>query len=120
MEKNGTKNSSLKLKENKFEEIYEVVKLIPYGRVCSYGIIAEYLGSKRGARLVGWAMNALHNRIDVPAHRVVNRTGFLSGKAAFETPNMMKERLESEGITIIEDQIKEFKKYLWDPNHELN
>jgi methylated-DNA-protein-cysteine methyltransferase related protein len=107
------------LKENKFEDIYDVVKLIPKGRVCSYGIIAEYLGSKRGARLVGWAMNALNNRIDVPAHRVVNRNGFLSGKAAFETPTMMKERLEEEGLVIIDDQIQDFDKILWNPNEEL-
>jgi methylated-DNA-protein-cysteine methyltransferase-like protein len=107
------------LKENKFEDIYEVVKLIPSGRACSYGIIAEFLGSKRGARLVGWAMNALQNRIDVPAHRVVNRNGFLSGKAAFETPTSMQERLEEEGLIIIEDQIQDFEKILWNPNKEL-
>ena len=107
------------MKENKFEDIYDIVKLIPFGRVSSYGIIAEYLGSKRGARLVGWAMNALVNRVDVPAHRVVNRNGFLSGKTAFETPNAMKERLEAEGIKVIDDQIQDFERHLWNPNNEL-
>ncbi|WP_341224333.1 MGMT family protein [uncultured Arcticibacterium sp.] len=107
------------MKENKFEEIYEVVKLIPPGRVSSYGAIAEYLGSKRGARLVGWAMNALNNRSDIPAHRVLNKTGVLSGKNAFPHPNMMKEKLEAENLVIIDDKVQDLAEYFWDPNIEL-
>jgi methylated-DNA-protein-cysteine methyltransferase-like protein len=109
----------LKLKENRFQEIYDIVKLIPKGRVSSYGLIAEYLGSKRGARLVGWAMNALQNRQEVPAHRVVNRNGLLSGKAAFNPPSSMQTRLEAEGVFIIDDQIQNFEKHLWNPNLDL-
>ncbi|MFT5884286.1 MAG: methylated-DNA-protein-cysteine methyltransferase-like protein [Arcticibacterium sp.] len=107
------------MKENRFNDIYEIVKLIPKGRVSSYGLIAEYLGSKRGARLVGWAMNALQNQPDVPAHRVVNRNGLLSGKAAFNPPSVMQTRLESEGILIVDDQVQNFEKHLWNPNLEL-
>lgn len=107
------------MKENKFEEIYEVVKLIPKGRVCSYGIIAEYLGSKGGARLVGWAMNALHNREDVPAHRVVNSKGVLSGKNAFSTPTTMQEKLMQEGLKIENDRVQNFEAHFWNPLIEL-
>ncbi len=107
------------MKENRFNDIYEIVKLIPKGRVSSYGLIAEYLGSKRGARLVGWAMNALQKNNDVPAHRVVNRNGLLSGKTAFNPPSEMQSRLENEGIEVIDDQIQNFEKYLWNPNLEL-
>ena len=96
-----------------------MVREIPEGRVSSYGLIARYLGSARGARMVGWAMNACMNRDDVPAHRVVNRLGVLSGKMHFITPTAMQERLESEGIVVENDQILNFKKYLWDPNSEL-
>ncbi|MGR3808879.1 MGMT family protein [Jiulongibacter sp. NS-SX5] len=109
----------MKSKENRFDDVYEVVKLIPTGRVTSYGAIAEYLGTKGGARLVGWAMNALHNRIDVPAHRVVNRNGVLTGKNAFATPTIMQERLEAEGLVIKEDQIVNFQQYFWRPIDEL-
>ena len=107
------------MKENKFEDIYELVKLIPEGKVTSYGAIAEYLGSKGGARLVGWAMNALKNREEVPAHRVVNRNGVLTGKNAFETPATMQQRLEKEGLIIIEDQIQNFEAHYWVPVNEL-
>lgn len=107
------------MKQNKFEEIYEVVKLIPPGRVSSYGAIAEYLGSKRGARLVGWAMNALHNRPDVPAHRVLNRNGVLSGKNAFPHPGMMQEKLEAENLIIINNKVQDLEQYFWNPNTEL-
>lgn len=107
------------MKQSKFEEIYEVVKLIPPGRVSSYGAIAEYLGSKRGARLIGWAMNALNNRADVPAHRVVNRNGVLSGKNAFPTASMMQEKLEAEKIKVIDDKIQNFDQIFWNPNTEL-
>ena len=101
----------------KFEEVYEVVRLIPPGRVTSYGAIAKYLGT--GARLVGWAMNAAHNIDDVPAHRVVNRNGLLTGKFHFETPNKMQELLENESISVIEDKIQNFKILFWDPAIEL-
>lgn len=104
---------------NRFAEIYDLVKLIPEGRVTSYGAIAKYFGSKSGARLVGWAMNAAHALSDVPAHRVVNRLGRLSGKFHFETPTTMQSRLEKEGIIIIDDQIENFDKIFWDPSLEL-
>jgi methylated-DNA-protein-cysteine methyltransferase-like protein len=101
-----------------FEQVYEVVKLIPVGRVSSYGAIAKYLST--GARLVGWAMNAAHGLSDVPAHRVVNRNGLLTGKMHFETPTTMQELLESEGISIKDNQIQNFKEVSWDPQIELS
>ena len=103
-----------------FELVFQVVKLIPFGRVSSYGAIANYLGSKRGARMVGWAMNASHQYEGIPAHRVVNRNGLLSGKMHFPTPDSMQQSLESEGIVIIEDQIQHFSEIFWDPAQELN
>ncbi|HVA98002.1 MAG TPA: MGMT family protein [Bacteroidia bacterium] len=103
-----------------FEMVYQVVRLIPKGRVTSYGAIAQYLGTARSARMVGWAMNAAHNKKPkVPAHRVVNRIGMLSGKNHFETPFKMQELLEKEGIKISKDQIKNFKKHFWNPTIEL-
>ncbi len=102
-----------------FENVYEVAKLIPAGRVTSYGAIANYLGAKRSARMVGWAMNASHTMPDVPAHRVVNSKGLLSGKAHFDTANPMQVLLEKEGIQIKNDQIQNFKECFWDPNKEL-
>lgn len=104
---------------NRFDDIYEIVKLIPKGRVSSYGAIAQYFGAKSGARLVGWAMNAAHTLSDVPAHRVVNRLGILSGRFHFETPTTMQKRLEKEGIKVIDDQIVDFDKVFWDPSTEL-
>ena len=104
--------------ENLFDDIYEVVRLIPIGRVTSYGAIAEYLGSKSGARMVGWAMNACHNMPDVPAHRVVNRNGVLSGKHHFGG-NVMQESLEKEGIKVENDKIIDFQKHFWNPSLEL-
>lgn len=101
----------------KFEEVYEVVRLIPPGRVSSYGAIAKYLGT--GARLVGWAMNAAHDIDDVPAHRVVNRNGLLTGKFHFATPTKMQELLENEAISVIEDKIQNFIILFWDPTIEL-
>ncbi len=103
--------------ENKFDEIYAVVRLIPSGRVSSYGAIAKYLGGG-GARMVGWAMNACHGILDVPAHRVVNRHGFLTGKHHFGG-NLMQELLENEGIKIQQDQVVDFKKLFWNPSFEL-
>lgn len=102
-----------------FESVYEVTKLIPKGRVTSYGAIANYLGSKGSARMVGWAMNAAHNKPDVPAHRVVNRNGLLTGKNHFDARNPMQDRLETEGIKVIDNQIQAFDLVFWDPMIEL-
>ncbi len=115
--KAGTLNSKLKYEMRGFEEIYEIVKLIPKGRVSSYGAIAKFVGT--GARMVGWAMNAAHTRLDVPAHRVVNRNGLLTGKFHFETPTAMQEALEKEGIEVKKDQVQNFKINNWDPSIEL-
>ncbi|WP_186757585.1 MGMT family protein [Echinicola salinicaeni] len=106
-------------KENFFELVYQVVKLIPKGRATSYGAIANYLGAKGSARTVGYAMNACHGMKDVPAHRVVNRQGLLTGKHHFSPPEKMQKLLEEEGLTIKEDKIQNFKKIFWDPNIEL-
>lgn len=103
-----------------FSKVYMVVKQIPAGRVTSYGAIARYLGTTGSARMVGWAMNASHSHPDfVPAHRVVNRSGLLTGKHHFDTPEAMKELLENEGIKIKNNQIADFKKHFWDPSEEL-
>ena len=103
-----------------FENVYEVVKLIPYGRATSYGAIANYLGSRGSARMVGWAMNASHHLSEaIPAHRVVNRNGMLSGKHHFGGPDLMQQLLESEGIKIEYDQIKNFRDIFWDPAREI-
>ncbi|WP_367756689.1 MGMT family protein [Flavobacterium sp. WC2430] len=101
--------------DNFFERVYAVARLIPYGRVTSYGAIAKALGTARSARMVGWAMNASHNMEDVPAHRVVNRKGLLTGKFHFDGTNLMQQLLESEGIQVIENQIIEFEKHFWEP-----
>jgi methylated-DNA-protein-cysteine methyltransferase related protein len=104
-----------------FSRVYKVVKLIPPGRVTSYGAIANYLGTTGSARMVGWAMNASHSHSEfVPAHRVVNRNGLLTGKHHFDTPGAMKELLENEGIKLNGDQILNFKKHFWDPSKELD
>jgi len=103
-----------------FDLVYEVVRLIPPGRVTSYGAIAKYLGTAKSARMVGWAMNAAHALPGVPAHRVVNRVGVLSGKNHFATLNRMQELLEKEGIEIKEDQVRNFAKIFWDPEKELS
>ncbi|MCB0480411.1 MAG: MGMT family protein [Flavobacteriales bacterium] len=103
-----------------FNDVYDVVRLIPEGRVTSYGAIAKYLSIGRAARMVGWAMNAAHGQDPpVPAQRVVNRNGLLTGKHHFESPYTMQELLESEGIKIENDQIINFKNHFWDPNTEL-
>jgi len=98
-----------------FERVYDLVRQIPEGRVTSYGAIAKALGSGRSARMVGWAMNAAHTREDVPAHRVVNRTGQLTGKHHFPGTNLMQQLLENEGIEVIDDQIQNFKAVYWEP-----
>ncbi|SNR56749.1 methylated-DNA-protein-cysteine methyltransferase related protein [Lutibacter agarilyticus] len=109
----------MKSNDNFFEKVYEVAKLIPYGRVTSYGAIAKYLGAARSARMVGWAMNASHNNNEIPAHRVVNRIGLLTGKQHFDGTNLMQQLLENEGIIVIENQIQDFKTIFWDPVIEL-
>jgi len=101
-----------------FEKVYEVVRLIPYGRVTSYGAIAKYLGAAKSARIVGYAMNASHTK-DVPAHRVVNRKGLLTGKHHFEGTNLMQQLLENEGVEIVENQIQNLEAIYWDPSKEL-
>jgi methylated-DNA-protein-cysteine methyltransferase-like protein len=106
--------------ENFFSRVYEVVALIPFGRVTSYGAIAGYLGTRGSARMVGWAMNASHHAIkNIPAHRVVNRNGLLTGKRHFDGPDVMRQLLESEGIVFTGDQIDNFSKVFWDPTLEL-
>lgn len=104
---------------NFFQKVYEVAKRIPYGRVTSYGAIAKYLGAARSARMVGWAMNGSHNMSDVPAHRVVNKIGLLTGKHHFDGTNLMQQLLESEGIQVVDNQIIDFEKHFWDPFKEL-
>jgi methylated-DNA-protein-cysteine methyltransferase-like protein len=101
--------------DNFFERVYAVARQIPYGKVTSYGAIAKVLGAARSARMVGWAMNASHNLEDVPAHRVVNRKGLLTGKHHFDGTNLMQQLLESEGIEVIDNQIIEFEKHFWMP-----
>ncbi len=104
-----------------FEDVFAVCELIPEGRVCSYVAIARYLGAPRSARMVGWAMNASFGRTpEIPAHRVVNAQGLLTGKMHFSQPNEMEEKLKAEGIPVIKDQIVDFEKYFWDPSIELS
>jgi len=103
---------------NFFDKVYEVAKRVPYGRVTSYGAIATYLGAARSARMVGYAMNGSSGK-DVPAHRVVNRKGLLTGKHHFDGTNLMQQLLESEGIEVIDNQIQDFDKVFWNPQKEL-
>lgn len=104
-----------------FDQVYAVVRLIPRGRVTSYGAIAAYLGTARSSRMVGWAMNNSHViRPPVPAHRVVNRNGLLTGKHHFGSATRMQELLEKEGIAVKDDQVTEFKRIFWDPSRELS
>jgi len=104
-------------KPNFFEDVYEVVKLIPKGRVTSYGAIARYLGTGMSARMVGWAMNAASKK--VPAHRVVNSQGLLTAKHHFKAPNTMAKLLQKEGIPVVNDKIQRFTDFFWDPLQEL-
>lgn len=104
---------------NFFDSVYQVVRLVPLGRVTTYGAIAAYLGAKRSARMVGWAMNSAHGMDDVPAHRVINRNGVLSGKHFFGAPDAMQKLLEAEGVAVTNDQVQDFDKLLWDPAVEL-
>lgn len=103
-----------------FQRVYDVTRLIPYGRVTSYGAIAKFLGSGRSARMVGWALNNCHNSPEfVPAHRVVNRNGMLTGKRHFGGPTIMEQLLENEGLIIEDDMIVNFNERFWDPMKEL-
>lgn len=104
------------MEDNFFERVYQVARQIPYGRVTSYGAIAKHLGAARSARMVGWAMNASHNMEDVPAHRVVNRNGLLSGKHHFDGTNLMQQLLESEGVTVKDNQVVDFNTVFWQPD----
>lgn len=108
-----TKNESL------YEKVYDVVRKIPEGKVTSYGAIATFLGRKGSARMIGYAMNHSHGKEDVPAHRVVNRKGLLTGKHHFSPPSLMQQLLENEGIEIEDDQIQNFSDVFWDPMKEL-
>lgn len=101
-----------------FEKVYEVARLIPYGKVTNYGAIAKYLGASKSARIVGYAMNSSHGK-DIPAHRVVNRKGLLTGKHHFDGTNLMQQLLENEGIKIKDNQIQNLKEVYWDPSKEL-
>ena len=100
--------------------MYAIVRLIPKGRVTSYGAIAKALGTAKSSRMVGWAMNSAHGIADVPAHRVVNRNGLLTGKMHFPTPSFMEEKLSKEGILVKDDQIVNFVDHFWDPQEELS
>lgn len=109
----GKKDSSF------FEQVYDVARQIPRGRVTSYGAIAAFLGTKLSARMVGWAMNGAHSQKGIPVHRVVNRNGMLSGKMHFATPTGMEELLRKEKIKVVDDTIVDFEKKFWDPAVEL-
>lgn len=105
-------------KQSFFERVYNVVREVPEGRVTTYGAIAAFLGAKRSARMVGWAMNASHGA-DVPAHRVVNRVGLLTGKHHFGGTHLMKQLLENEGVQVVDDQVLDFSDCFWDPSDHL-
>ena len=107
------------MEANFFERVYAVARQIPYGKVTSYGAIAKVLGTARSARMVGWAMNAAHSLEDVPAHRVVNRNGLLTGKHHFDGTNLMQQLLESEGIVVVNNQIVNFENVFWEPEMEV-
>ena len=100
---------------NFFQNVYDVVRLVPRGRVTTYGAIAKYLGAARSSRMVGWAMNASHTQPDIPAHRVVNRQGMLTGKMMFAYPMQMQELLEAEGVRVVDDRVVEFGAVFWEP-----
>ncbi len=98
-----------------FNRVYDAVRMVPYGKVTTYGAIARFIGSAQSSRMVGWALNSSHNIVDVPAHRVVNRNGMLTGKIHFGGADVMQQLLESEGINVVNDKIIDFDKLLWDP-----
>jgi methylated-DNA-protein-cysteine methyltransferase related protein len=111
-------SEKIKPKNNFFEDVYEVVRLVPKGRVTSYGAIANYLGTKMSARMVGWAMNGAHG-LDIAAHRVVNSKGLLTGRHHFVPPTAMQKSLEKEGVEVKDHQVQDFEKRFWDPRKEL-
>jgi methylated-DNA-protein-cysteine methyltransferase-like protein len=114
------RSSEKSFNEGFFSRVYDIVQLVPYGRVTTYGAIARYLGSGQSARMVGWAMNASHTSADyIPAHRVVNRNGLLTGKHHFGSTSAMQQLLENEGIEIKNDRIVRFRELFWDPLKEL-
>jgi len=116
----STPKKSNSLNEGFFNAVYEVTKKVPYGRITSYGAIARYLGTAGSARMVGWALNSCHSQPDfIPAHRVVNRNGLLTGKRHFGNSTTMQQLLENEGFVIKDDQITNFKEKFWDPTLEL-
>lgn len=112
-------SSDLTMSSDFYQRVYAVVRAIPPGKVCSYGAIASFLGSPGAARTVGYAMNASHSQPDVPAHRVVNRHGLLTGKHHFGGLTLMEDLLRSEGIEVIDDQIQNFQQHFWDPSDWL-
>lgn len=118
----NTVNNNKKIKElSFFEKVYHVARTVPFGRVTTYGAIAEYIGTKGSSRMVGWAMNKSHSQsIAVPAHRVVNRIGLLTGKHHFGGKSIMQELLENEGIEVADNQIVNFEKVFWNPKAKLN
>lgn len=125
--KNSAKNAIAKLPIAKgteysfFQDVFEVVRQVPKGRVTTYGAIAAYLGTKLSARMVGWAMNAAHNvKPKVPAQRVVNRNGMLTGKFHFDTPTLMEELLKKDGVTVKDEKIVDFSSRFWDPSEALS
>jgi len=101
------------------QKVLEIVKLIPHGKITTYGHIAGFIGSRKSARMVGWVLNRQKNNLDIPAHRVVNRKGLLTGKMHFEGINLMQELLESEGVEIVNNQVVNMDKYLWKPDDYL-
>ncbi len=106
--------------DNFFDKVYAVARHIPYGRVTSYGAIARFIGAARSARMVGYAMNGSVGREDIAAHRVVNRNGLLTGKDHFGGSRVMQQLLESEGVVVKDNQVRDFEKLFWDPSTELN
>jgi len=117
--KKKAENDKFQKKYSFFEDVFEVAKLIPRGRVTSYGAIAAYLGLRSSARMVGWAMNAAHADKKVPAHRVVNSQGLLTGKHHFVPPSAMEDRLKKEGVKVVKDKVVDFQEKFWDPMKEL-
>jgi methylated-DNA-protein-cysteine methyltransferase-like protein len=115
------KNPKTRTKSDSFfEQVYDIVRLVPYGRVTTYGAIARYLGSAQSSRMVGWALNGCHGKEPfVPAHRVINRNGMLSGKHHFGGQSIMQQLLDNEGVKVEEDIVLNFNKLYWDPNKEL-
>ena len=101
-----------------FQRVYEVVKQIPYGRITTYGAIAKKIGAPKSARMVGYALNASHLNEEIPAHRVVNRKGLLTGKHHFQGTNLMQQLLENEGVEVVDNQIVDFEKHFWKPEDE--